>query len=59
MTNKFKRIEWVDVAKAIAILMMVIGHEVQGNARVFIFFFSYAIVLYLIWIYSQTVNYLE
>lgn len=38
MTNKFKRIEWVDVAKAIAILMMVIGHEVQGNARVFIFF---------------------
>lgn len=39
MTNKFKRIEWVDVAKAIAILMMVIGHEVQGNARVFIFSF--------------------
>lgn len=34
-----KRIEWVDMAKAVAILFMIIGHELSGEARNFIFSF--------------------
>lgn len=34
-----KRIEWVDIAKGIAIILMVVGHEIGGNARIFIFSF--------------------
>lgn len=34
-----KRIEWVDMAKAIAIILMIIGHEVNGNIRTLIFSF--------------------
>lgn len=37
---KSRRIEWVDIAKGIAILLMVIGHELpQGALRCFIFSF--------------------
>ena len=36
-----KRIEWVDIAKGIAILLMVIGYEVpSGLLYVFIFLFT-------------------
>ena len=35
-----KRLTWVDIAKAIAIIGMVVGHEVTNNAlRIFIFSF--------------------
>ncbi len=34
-----KRLVWVDIAKGIAIILMIVGHEVIGNARVFIFSF--------------------
>ena len=40
-----KRIEWVDIAKGIAIVLMIIGHTVPYGSKVrnFIFFVSYAI----------------
>ena len=34
-----KRIAWIDMAKAIAILLMVIGHEASGNIYTWIFSF--------------------
>lgn len=41
-----KRIEWVDIAKGIAIILMVVGHEIGGNARIFIFLFICHFSLY-------------
>lgn len=34
-----KRLVWVDIAKGIAIILMIIGHEISGNIRTFIFSF--------------------
>lgn len=31
--KKQRRVEWVDVAKGIAILLMIIGHEVPGGGE--------------------------
>ena len=46
-----KRIEWVDIAKGIAILLMVIGHEVpSGLLYVFIFSFHMPLFFILWWI---------
>ena len=48
-----KRIEWVDIAKGIAILLMVIGHEVpSGLLYVFIYlFFSHATIFHSFGLY--------
>lgn len=42
-----KRLEWVDIAKAIAIILMVIGHEVQ-NLHLYAFIFSFHMPLFFI-----------
>ena len=39
MTSSKKRIVWIDTAKAIAILFVIIGHSVSGQARAVIFSF--------------------
>lgn len=47
------RIDWIDVAKGIAILLVIIGHTVQfGSAtRNVIFLVSYAVVFHPVWVY--------
>ena len=30
-----QRIQWVDIAKGIAILLMIIGHEIPGGSRLY------------------------
>lgn len=42
-----KRIEWVDIAKGIAIMLMVIGHEVS-NGLVYALIFSFHMPLFFI-----------
>lgn len=42
-----KRLEWVDIAKAIAIILMVIGHEVH-NLHIYAFIFSFHMPLFFI-----------
>lgn len=42
-----KRIEWVDIAKGIAILLMVIGHEVPSGL-LYVFIFSFHMPLFFI-----------
>ncbi|WP_283576492.1 acyltransferase family protein [Limosilactobacillus oris] len=44
---KQKRLEWVDIAKGIAILLMVIGHEVK-NPHVYAFIFSFHMPLFFV-----------
>lgn len=40
MARKVERIAWIDMAKAIAILLMIVGHEINsGGVRSFIFSF--------------------
>ena len=40
MSRKVERIVWIDMAKAIAILLMIVGHEINsGGVRSFIFSF--------------------
>ena len=48
-----KRIDWLDVSKAIAVILMVIGHTPQlaPGVRNFDLFVSYAVVFYIEWIY--------
>ena len=41
-----KRLVWVDIAKGIAIILMIIGHEISGNIRTFIFSFICHCFLY-------------
>lgn len=51
-----KRIAWIDMAKAIAILLMVVGHEVGGSIYTWIFlsichsFLFYLVILHVVWI---------
>lgn len=51
-----RRIGWIDIAKGIAILLVIIGHTVKfgGGTRNFIFFVSYAFVFYTDWVYQQS-----
>lgn len=42
-----KRIEWVDMAKGIAILLMIIGHEIPQN-ELYFFIFSFHMPLFFI-----------
>lgn len=44
---KQKRLEWVDIAKEIAILLMVIGHEVK-NMHIYALIFSFHMPLFFI-----------
>lgn len=46
-----KRIEWVDIAKGIAILLMVIGHEVPSGLLYVFIFFSHATIFYYFGLY--------
>lgn len=47
VTNSRKRLEWVDIAKAIAIILMVVGHEVN-NLNVHTLIFSFHMPLFFI-----------
>lgn len=42
-----KRLDWVDIAKGIAIILMVIGHEVE-NRSVYALIFSFHMPLFFI-----------
>lgn len=44
---KSKRLDWVDIAKGIAIILMVIGHEVK-NVYIYAFIFSFHMPLFFI-----------
>lgn len=44
---KSKRLDWVDIAKGIAIILMVIGHEVK-NIYIYAFIFSFHMPLFFI-----------
>ena len=50
-----KRLDWIDVAKGIAIILVIVGHTVPNPSllRHAIFFFSYASVLYSCRVYIQ------
>jgi len=48
------RIAWVDVAKGIAILLVIIGHTVNFGSATRNFIFSYAVVFHTVRIYLQT-----
>lgn len=42
-----ERIEWIDIAKGITILLVIVGHgAINGVLRGIIFFFPYAFVFY-------------
>ncbi|MCH3910240.1 MAG: acyltransferase family protein [Limosilactobacillus oris] len=45
--TKGKRLEWVDIAKGIAILLMIIGHEVK-NPHIYALIFSFHMPLFFI-----------
>lgn len=42
-----KRLDWVDIAKGIAIILMVIGHEVE-NKSIYALIFSFHMPLFFI-----------
>lgn len=43
-----QRIQWVDIAKGIAILLMIIGHEIPGGSRLYALIFSFHMPLFFI-----------
>lgn len=43
-----KRIMWVDIAKGLAILLMVIGHELRSQSHLYILIFSFHMPLFFI-----------
>lgn len=45
--SKYRRIKWVDIAKGIAILLMIIGHEVE-SAHLYALIFSFHMPLFFI-----------
>lgn len=43
-----KRIAWIDIAKGIAILLMIIGHELPSNCHLYGLIFSFHMPLFFI-----------
>lgn len=47
-TNKKQRIEWIDAAKAVAIICIVLGHAVNGNGILWHIVYGFHIPLFII-----------
>lgn len=43
-----KRVAWIDISKGIAILLMIIGHEISGRSSLYGFIFSFHMPLFFI-----------